>query len=101
MDDRPAIPASEKTETGFNRLVLRRLINCGTPTTAKKYDQIWRVHSFCGRLHREKQDEDCSGSGERRTGRQQVILPIEIELRHNAAATARSAKQDKGRQREQ
>ena len=100
MDDRPAIPTSEKTYTGFIQLVLHRLIDCGTPTTAKKYDLILRVH-FCGRLHREKQDEDCSGCGERRTGRQQVILPIEIELRHNAAATARSAKQDKGRQREQ
>jgi hypothetical protein len=48
MDDRPAIPASEKTETGFTRLVLRRLIDCGTPTTAKKYDQIRRVHFFVG-----------------------------------------------------
>jgi hypothetical protein len=54
MDDRPAIPASEKTETGFIRLVLRRLIDGGTPTTAKKYDQTLRVHFAGGYIAKRK-----------------------------------------------
>ena len=44
MDDHAAIPASEKIQIGFVRLVLRRLMYCGTPKTTKKYDQILLVH---------------------------------------------------------
>jgi hypothetical protein len=75
----PRNSGNEKTETGFIRLVLRRLIDSGTPTTAKKYDQIRRVH-FCGRLHREEKDADCADS-ERE---QQKVF--QIELRHETAA---------------
>jgi hypothetical protein len=51
MDDRSAILASEKAWVDFIRPVLRRLIDCGTPTTAKKYGETLRIQIFFGHLH--------------------------------------------------
>jgi hypothetical protein len=77
MNDRSAIPAGIWREP-------RRLIDCWTLKAAKKirpdpaYSILFghlhfRIEGFC------KHDEDCTGSGERRTSRQQVIFPIQIE----------------------
>jgi hypothetical protein len=44
MNDRAAISAIEKIQIGFVRLVLRRLMDCGTPKAAKEYDLTLRVH---------------------------------------------------------
>jgi hypothetical protein len=52
MDDRPAIQASKKAWIDFIGLLLRRLIDGGTPTTAKEYDQTLRVHFFGGDVAR-------------------------------------------------
>jgi hypothetical protein len=53
-------------------------IRCWTLKAAKKYDQTLRVH-FCGRLRREKQDEERTGSERQRANEQ---IEFQAELRH-------------------